>query len=48
MPVNLSAYTVETAFSEAYLKDYIEEWAVEIANYIIEKKRQHGRQRKNS
>ena len=36
---NTSAYTVKTASSEAFLlKEYIEERAVEIGNYIIETK----------
>ena len=32
------AYTVQTVSSEAFLKDYIEERVVEIANYIIDEK----------
>ena len=36
---NTSAYTVKTTSSEAFLlKEYIEERAVEIGNYIIETK----------
>ena len=36
---NFCAYTVKTASSEAFLlKEYIEERAVEIGNYIIETK----------
>lgn len=37
MEKNSPAYTVKTAFSGVFLlKDYIEQRAVEIANYIIE------------
>lgn len=39
IPAKVFAYTVKTASSEALsLKDYIEERAVEIANYIIDTK----------
>ena len=39
IPPKASAYTVKTASPEAFgLKDYIEERAVELACYIIERK----------
>ena len=39
IPLTSSAYTVKTTSSEAFLlKEYIEERAVEIGNYIIETK----------